>query len=201
MSEHFEIVISDGVYPPSDDTYILLDAIDIASSDSVLDVGCGAGLGTLIAASRASCVVGLDISLDAAKNTTSNLKRNKMEHNSGVIQSDLLSAISLKTKFSIILFNPPYLPADGNTTVMDQAYIGGEQGSELTQRFVEQACRHLIDEGRLFIVISTLADTRAVMMTLRNCGFQVQCVAEKPLFFEKIRVLKGVFRGHKETVL
>jgi release factor glutamine methyltransferase len=201
VREHPEIDVSDGVYPPSDDTYLLLDAIDFRPEDSVLDVGCGAGLGTVIAASKASSVVGIDISLDAAKNTAANLKKNNRERSAGIVQSDLLSAISIRSRFSIILFNPPYLSADDNSTMMDRAYIGGKLGSELTQRFIGQASRHLIDGGRLFVVASTLADTRTLMKAFRRHGFQVARVAEKSLFFEKIQVLRGIFRGQKETVL
>jgi 16S rRNA G1207 methylase RsmC len=84
---------------------------------------------------------------------------------------------------------------------MDHAQIGGRLGSELTQKFIGQASRHLIDGGELFVVVSTLADTSAVMKTFRDYGFQVERVAEKSLFFEKIQVLRGVFRGQKETVL
>jgi len=201
VREHPEIDVSDGVYPPSDDTYLLLDAIDFRPEDSVLDVGCGAGLGTIIAASKAGSVVGIDISLDAAKNTAANLKRNNTERTAGVVQSDLLSAISIRSRFSIILFNPPYLPADDNYTMMDHAHIGGRLGSELTQKFIGQASRHLIDGGELFVVVSTLADTNAVMEAFRNYGFQVERIAERSLFFEKIQVLRGTFRGQKETVL
>jgi len=201
VREYPEIDVSDGVYPPSDDTYLLLDAINFKAEDSVLDVGCGAGLGTVIAACKASSVVGIDISLDAAKNTAANLKRNNMERTAGVVQSDLLSAISSRSKFSIILFNPPYLPADDNSTMMDHAHIGGKLGSELTQKFIGQASRHLIDGGELFVVVSTLADTSTVMKAFRNYGFQIERVAEKSLFFEKIQVLRGIFRGQKETVL
>ncbi|MFW9958118.1 MAG: HemK2/MTQ2 family protein methyltransferase [Candidatus Odinarchaeota archaeon] len=197
----FQIDVHDGVYPPSEDTYLLLDMMDFEAEDSVLDVGCGAGLGTVFAASIVRRVVGIDISLEAVRNTAANLRRNNQKDNAGVIQSDLLSAISSKCKFSIIMFNPPYLPADDNTTTMDHMHIGGNQGSELTQRFVHQAPQFLIEGGRLFIVVSTLANTGGVVKTLEDSGFEVRYLAEKSLFFEKIQVIKGIFRGHKETVL
>ena len=201
MRSPFQIEVFDGVYPPSEDTHLLLDMVDIEAEDSVLDVGCGAGLGTVFTASKARRVVGIDISLEAVRNTKENLRRNIQRDNVGVVQSDLLSAISTKRKFSIIMFNPPYLPADENTTIMDYAHIGGERGSELTQRFVSQASQYLNEGGRLFLVVSTLGDTGVVMKTLEDSGFQAQYIAEKPLFFEKIQVIKAIFRGHKETVL
>ena len=118
-----------------------------------------------------------------------------------MFQTDLLSAVSTRSKFSIIIFNPPYLPADDSTTTMDHVHIGGRQGSEITQKFINQASKHLYDDGRLFVVVSNLANIEAIAKTFQEAGFQIEFVAEKSLFFEKIRVIKGVFRGHKETVL
>jgi release factor glutamine methyltransferase len=201
VREPFQIVVFDGVYPPSEDTYLLLDLVELATEDSVLDVGCGAGLGTVHAASIVRSVVSIDISYDAVKNTIENLRRNNQEKNVSVIQSDLLSAISTNRKFSVIMFNPPYLPADENITTMDHTHIGGKQGTELTQRFVIQASKHLKDQGKLFVVVSTLADITAVSKTLQDTGFQIQHVGERAFFFEKIQVVKGIFRSHKETVL
>jgi release factor glutamine methyltransferase len=197
----FQIDVFEKVYPPSEDTYLLLDVVDFKSDDSVLDVGCGAGLGTVLASSKVKHVVGIDISLEAVRNTMNNVRKNNREDNVEVFQSNLLSAISKKSRFSLIMFNPPYLPADESETTMDHTDIGGQQGSELTQAFIKQASQHLMNNGRLFLVVSTLANTNAVVRTLKDAGFHTKCVAEKSLFFEKIQVLRGIFRDHKETVL
>jgi len=201
VSESFDFDVSDGVYPPAADTYLLLDTISIKPTDSVLDVGCGAGLATLVAASRALRVVSIDISLPAVRNTSENLRKNGLGHNVAVVQSDLFVGFSNTAKFSIIMFNPPYLPADDMNTKMDHALIGGEKGSELTERFVKEASSHIIENGRLYVIVSTLEDIDAIIRTFNENNFQVEQVNETPLFFEKIQVLKGIFKGHKETVL
>jgi release factor glutamine methyltransferase len=200
MREQFEIDVFDGVYPPSEDTYLLLDAVEIMPTDILLEVGCGAGLGTVIAASRARLVLAVDISIEAVRNTRKNLQRNRLEH-AEVFQSDLMSAISTRYKFSMILFNPPYLPADEDHIDMDYAHIGGQEGNELTQRLVVEAAHHLLEGGRLFLVVSTLANMGAIERTLEQNGFETECIAEKSLFFERIQILRGIFRGHKQTVL
>jgi len=201
VSESFEFDVFDGVYAPAADTYLLLDAISIKPTDIVLDVGCGAGMGTLVAASKAQCVVSVDISLQAVRNTSENLRRNKLEYNTAVLQTDLFTGLSREKKFSLIMFNPPYLPADDMSTDMDHALIGGEEGSELTERFVKEAAHHITKNGQLYVVVSTLADTEAINRSFEDNNFQVEHVNETQLFFEKIQVLKGIFKGHKETVL
>lgn len=201
MSESFKIEVLDGVYPPAADTYLLLDAIVIEPADVILDVGCGVGLATLVAASKAQRVISLDISHLAVRNTIQNLRRNDLGFNVSVVQSDLFSGLSNSTKFSMIMFNPPYLPADKMTTEMDHALIGGEDGSEITERFVREASAFLERDGRLYVVVSTLENVDAITKVFHDNGFQVERVNETSLFFEKIQVLKGVFKGHKETVL
>ena len=201
MSESFKIEVLDGVYPPAADTYLLLDAIVIEPADVILDVGCGVGLATLVAASKAQRVISLDISHLAVRNTIQNLRRNDLGFNVSVVQSDLFSGLSNSTKFSMIMFNPPYLPADKMTTEMDHALIGGEDGSEITERFVREASAFLERDGRLYVVVSTLENVDAITKVFHDNGFQVERVNETSLFFEKIQVLKDIFKGHKETVL
>jgi len=201
LSELFKLDVHDGVYPPAADTYLLLDAIAIDSSDIVLDVGCGAGLATLVAASKAQRVVSMDISHQAVRNTIQNLRNNGLGQNVSIVQSDLFRGLSDTGKFSVIMFNPPYLPADEMTTEMDHALIGGDDGSELTEKFVNEASSHIIQGGRLYVVVSTLEDIDAIIRIFNERNFQVEQVNETSLFFEKIQVLKGIFKGHKETVL
>ena len=201
MKDVFDIVVFDGVYPPSEDTYILVDSVTIKPDDVVLDVGCGAGLATLIAASTAWQVVSVDISLKAVKNTQENLRRNNLGTNVSMVQADLFSALSEKHKFSLILFNPPYLPEDENHTEMDQALVGGVSGIELTRRFIVDLQYHLIKGGCIYIVASSLANIGRIKSILRENNFEVRVEKEDSMFFERIQLLKGVWQGHKETVL
>ncbi|MFX1416302.1 MAG: 50S ribosomal protein L11 methyltransferase, partial [Promethearchaeota archaeon] len=92
-SNGIELVTDSEVYPPSEDTYLLLDAIELGPSDTFLEIGCGSGLLSVAAARIAQKVVATDISLRAIRNTKENLIRNALDHRCSVIQSDLLSAL------------------------------------------------------------------------------------------------------------
>ncbi|MFW9964375.1 MAG: HemK2/MTQ2 family protein methyltransferase [Candidatus Sifarchaeia archaeon] len=190
-NEGYDITVFPGVYPPSEDTYLLLDSLEIRSDDAFLEIGCGAGLITMVAAMKTHDVVSIDSSLEAVRNTIQNLKTKDLHKNCQVIESDLLSALAPSSKFSLIVFNPPYLPQDDEHTNLDHALIGGRRGSELTQRFIRQAAEHLTAGGRVFLVVSTIGDIDSIRKTMTECGFEIEIVAEAPLFFEKIQVLKG----------
>ncbi len=187
-------IVFPDVYPPSGDTYLLLDSLHITPNDDFLEVGCGAGLITLKGAEIAKSAVSIDVSLDAVRNTNENLKRHTLNHKCAVFQSDLLTSFDPLVKFSLIVFNPPYLPNDDMSTNLDHALIGGLTGAEVTQRFIPQAVDHLVEGGQVFVVVSTLADSEAIWKTMSECGLGVERVSEESLFFEKIQVLKGTLK-------
>jgi len=189
--EDLDFRVDSGVYAPVEDSFLLIDAIDLNHNDVFLDVGCGAGLLTLGAARIARRVVATDISLKAARNTLRNLKRNGLEHPCSVMQSDLLGSIPPAALFSVIAFNPPYLPYDGTTTEMDHALLGGVKGTELAERFIQQAVRHLQKGGSIFVIGSSLANIKDLKNVMVNCGLDIKIVASLSIFFEKIQVLEG----------
>jgi release factor glutamine methyltransferase len=194
------IVIFDDVYPPSEDSYLLLDALEVDEKDAILEIGSGTGVITVELLQRVRRVVSVDIDLSAVRNTMENIRKRGLVHAGTVVQSDLITAISPSTKFSVIVFNPPYLPRDENSTTLDQALVGGEIGNEVILRFLDQASRHLKRSGRIYVVMSSLSEPNSVQTFMENLGLTVDIVATKPQFFEKLVVLRGVLR-HKQTVL
>ncbi|RDE15703.1 MAG: hypothetical protein C4K49_05865 [Candidatus Thorarchaeota archaeon] len=190
--QSLDIMVNPGVYPPSEDTYLLLDAIALAPNDTLVEVGCGPGLITLTAAMTARLVIGVDSSLEAVRNALQNARRNGLDHKCSIFQSDLLSAMSMSARFSVIVFNPPYLPDDGLKSDLDHAILGGADGTELTVRFVKQAVMHLARLGALYVVTSSLANTQQVKAAMKQCRLAVKDVAKRALFFEEIQVLRGI---------
>ncbi len=186
-----DVIVDSGVYPPSEDTYLLLDAIKLKGSDSFLEVGCGTGIISVAAARRVKQAIAVDISLDAVRNTLKNLERDSLAHHCEVLQSDLLTALSSRAKFSVIAFNPPYLQRDEDTTQLDHALVGGETGTELTERFLIQACEHLESKGSIYIVVSTLGSIDKITGMMKEIGLFVEKLASRSLFFESIQILRG----------
>ena len=186
-------VVYDDVYPPSEDTYLLLDSIDYGADDSILEVGCGSGFVTIELCKTVKQMIAVDISLSAVRNTKENIENNELLRSCEVVQSDLLSAIDPKTRFSIILFNPPYLPEDEEETSIDHALIGGKEGIETTVRFVQEAVQHLTKDGAIYLVASSLANVGKIEDSLQEQGLSVSVVSKKSRFFERIFILKGNF--------
>ena len=78
--EHKGMKISfcDGVYEPSEDTFLLRDALEKESwngTESVLEVGCGTGIVSIFLCKRVKEVFSLDINMRAVSCTKQNMTR------------------------------------------------------------------------------------------------------------------------------
>lgn len=125
----------------------------------ILDVGAGSGAGGLHAAALASpmpaTVTLTDINRRALRYCRVNAALNGHE-NVQVVEGDLFENIS--GPYDLIIANPPYL-VDG----LGRTYRhgGGELGSDLSVRFVEQGVSRLARGGRLILYTgSAIVDGR-----------------------------------------
>jgi release factor glutamine methyltransferase len=180
-----QVELLPNVYEPSDDTFLLVDAsIDVVrSTDSVLEVGTGCGLIAKVVARLAHSVIATDINPQAVKNATLN----------GIeaIQGDLFC--DLNRRFDLIIFNPPYLPTDTNMSSdgLTQAWDGGPTGQEVIMRFLTQVDRHLTNDGRVLMTISSITGYNEVIESMKKQFEIVRTLAERKVFFETLYVILG----------
>ncbi len=134
----FKFLVFEDVYDPSDDTFLLAENLIVSENDIVLDMGTGCGVLAIIAGSKAKKVVGVDVSERAVMNARINVNLNKMEGLVEIRLGDLWSALKYNERFSLILFNPPYLPipeAEMDMGILKKAWNGGESGREIIDAF------------------------------------------------------------------
>ena len=169
------------VYRPSDDSYLLLDAIAVTAGERFLEVGTGTGLIALHAATTTDAVA-TDVNPAAVALARANARRNGVRLE--VVRTDLMAG--LRGPFDVVAFNPPYLsgmPSDS----LDRAWHGGEQGSEIAVRFLSDLPRVLESEGRAYLLLS---HANSAARFLAETAFVARPVASKPLFFERLEVLE-----------
>jgi release factor glutamine methyltransferase len=169
------------IYEPEEDSYLLQEILKekIKLKDfknkKILDMGSGSGIQT-------KTLVGLGILpenitlVDINRDVTKFLKRDFP--NSKTIHSNLFSKI--KGKFDLIVFNPPYLPDDKFDKKPDTS--GGKNGSEITNKFLSQAKKHLTKSGVIFLLTSSL--TKGINFK----GYNKKLLKKKKLFFEELYV-------------
>src|SRR3989344_2708496 len=139
------------IYEPSEDSFLLADAVKkYSKGKSVLDIGTGSGIQAKTAVSvGAKFVLASDINEKALEHVKSTSQGIQTTH------SNLFGNIS--GKFDLIIFNPPYLPADKREDMESQEVTtGGKKGDEIILEFLRQAKEHLSSNGIILLVLSSL---------------------------------------------
>ncbi|MEF8832509.1 MAG: HemK2/MTQ2 family protein methyltransferase [Candidatus Thermoplasmatota archaeon] len=171
----------EGVYAPSDDTYLLLSIIDVEGNEKVLEIGCGSGIVSLHCSARGCEVLSVDRDENALKNTKSNAEKNDL--NVSVRKSNLFSNIT-EGDWDIIIFNPPYLPKDKFLSE-DDRWDGGERGDEIVVKFLERAKDYLKRDGKVFTCYSSLSPTERIEEVIEE-RYEIDKIEQKDFFFETL---------------
>ena len=103
-----------------------------------------------------------------------------------VVCSDLFEKVD--GKFDLITFNAPYLPLDEREPEDSRvATTGGKQGDEISVRFLEQARKHLSENGKIFLLVSSLTPMDEIEKS------NPKIVAKKKIDFEELMILEVSF--------
>ncbi len=176
------------VYAPSDDTFLMIDAVAPLSVEGkeVLDLGTGSGVLGLYCALRSAHVTASDIDETAIDHTAKAARALGVDLK--LVVSDLFS--NLPDQYDLILFNPPYLPS---TDIQDKTVDGGQEGRNLIDRFLRELSRHLRKSGEALVLVSSLNSPEALRQTYDMFDFST--VDHRALFFEELKILRVRLRN------
>jgi len=170
------------VYEPAEDTFQLIEAIQLKRDDKVLEIGTGCGLISLICAKKGANVVCTDINPIAVELTKKNnlMNQNKLNGVLDVRLGDLFSVIDKFELFDIIVFNPPYLPTKPDERVLndwhEKALDGGPDGLLQTKRFLEKVSDYLEKDGCGYFVFSSLSDRKKLEKYLTDAKLKYKII-------------------------
>ncbi|MBO7719717.1 MAG: methyltransferase [Methanosphaera sp.] len=177
------------VYPPAEDTFLLIDNLLVDEDMDVLEIGGGSGLVSIFASRYAKSVDVCDINPYAIECMEANVKLNN-RNNIRIIQSDLFENID--SCYDLILFNTPYLPVDEQEHIDDEyskAWDGGADGRKVIDKFIKQAKKYLKKDGMIQLVQSSLSDNNKTLHMLEEEGFNAEITANEHIFFEDITLI------------
>ncbi|MBN1167234.1 MAG: methyltransferase [Methanospirillaceae archaeon] len=166
-------MISEQVYQPEADTYLLLAAVrdEIRGNERILEVGTGSGEIAFALQEMVSCtVIATDINPYAVKAA----RRRGIE----VIRTDMCRGIC--SQFDIIICNPPYLPTQPEERIddwLEYALDGGPDGLLFIRRFLAGISCNLAGDGKILLLISSLCGVKTCEELFTDTGFSFVMVA------------------------
>jgi release factor glutamine methyltransferase len=126
----------------------------------ILDLGTGSGIIAVVLALElpAAAVTAVDLSCNALKVAKHNAKRHKVAERVHFINCDWFGGISSRTKYDLVLANPPYIARDiiekpfGETCESLQPEVGGFEphlALDGGERGIQSICRIAEDLGKI----------------------------------------------------
>ena len=207
------------VYPPSDDSYLILDFLKKAITEQkfdeipiqevkrILDMGTGTGIIAIflemakLRIDSFHCkIYASDVLPNAISCARLNVKLNRLPNNQiKFIESNLFESFpkDLSHSLDIIIFNPPYLPSIENSLNLnkDVTWNGGETGLEIIIEFFKQAKEFLSNYGVIYFICSSNTSVKLLLNGLHSHGFYVEEKDKIHLFFEDIILNKAKLKS------
>ncbi|XP_006163329.1 methyltransferase N6AMT1 isoform X2 [Tupaia chinensis] len=189
------------VYEPAEDTFLLLDALEVAAPELAgveicLEVGSGSGVVSAFLAS----VIGpqalymcTDINPKAAACTLETARCNKVYIQPVV--TDLVKGLlpRLKEKVDLLVFNPPYVVTPSEevgSRGIEAAWAGGRNGREVMDRFFPLASDLLSPRGLFYLVTIKENNPEEILKIMKTKGLQGTTALSRQAGQELLSVLK-----------
>ncbi len=182
-----EIDVFEGVYPPSEDSFLLLKSIDIKPGENVLEIGTGSGIIAIYCARAGARVAATDISGMALDCAAHNAQKCGVEL--ALYRADLFDGV--EGQFDVIVFNAPYLPSErGTAQGVARQTESGTSGIDVTLRFLEECGWLLKRDGKVYFTASSNADLDTLLRHSQQ-WLDLKRIASERHFFEEILVYMG----------
>lgn len=183
------MLLSDKVYKPSDDSYILTKTIsDIDNCLSIaLELGSGSGYVSIYRMKKCkkSYTIMVDISPCSVRSSWESAKINGIDDLVDVIQCDAGTCIR-SMSIDTIYFNPPYLPVEEFNDILSISWSGGIDGIIVWSKFFNESYRICRDNCKIIFIVSSLQDIGKIIDILSSMCSEIEFYMCKEFFFETI---------------
>ena len=177
-----QLKISDHTFTPSTISTLMAEELVIEESDVVIDVGCGSGILSIVAAKLgAEAVYGVDASPDVVEVATANADSHGVADRIRFHQGSLFTPLPVDLQADVIIGDVSGIP---DTLAAFSGWFpsgtgGGASGSELPIAMLEAARSRLKPGGRLYLPTGTLQDEQAILDAARRVFGSAEHLSER----------------------
>ncbi len=137
-----------------------------------LEVGCGTGVLSILAARRGARVTATDLDADALALAADNARENRVDLD--LRQGSLLEPLEPRERFRWIVANLPQKPAP-KADLLPLANWGGPEGDALLEGLFENAARHLEPQGEVLFFVHSLPHPRFLARLQKRFALRPLC--------------------------
>lgn len=149
--------------------------------DSFLEMGCGTGITSAMAALAGACrVLAVDINLRAVENTDVNARLHAVHPCVEVRESDLFAGIAPRETFDTIYWNLPSIRVAEDylfSSMLERSLF--DPGFRTTKRFLSEVGTYLVRSGRVIIGFGDIGYWDAFDALCRQTGWQVTVLSRE----------------------
>ena len=202
---HFTSKDYETIYEPSEDTFLLLDALekDINYLNNlkplfVFEIGSGSGLvinflAEHLANSKQILFYSTDINKNACLATSKTSHANNNDIN--IVNCDLVLPMMarLNGKIDVLIFNPPYVVTEQNelgSKSIEAAWAGGKDGREVMDRLFPYVDSLLSQNGVFYLVCIKPNKIEEIESIFNKLNFEMNIVLNRKAGIENLFILR-----------
>jgi methylase of polypeptide subunit release factors len=178
----FDLLLGPHTFRPSTISMLLADAMEVDEESTVIDVGCGSGVLSIVAAKLgAKFVYGVDAAEGTVEVATANAEAQGVADRVKFFQSDMFDAIPEEGMADVVIGDVSGIPDDLATVSgwFPSGLAGGPTGAELPMRMIEEAKRLLRKGGKLFLPTGSLQDETSIVDKARSVFDSIKMLTER----------------------
>lgn len=177
-----ELKVGSATFRPSTISTLLADALDFEPGSVVIDVGCGSGVLSIIAAKLgASRVYGVDAAEGTVEVASANAAAHGVADRVVFAQGDMFDPIDPSIEADVVIGDVSGIPDEiaSASGWFPSGLSGGPTGAELPMRMIEESKRLLRKGGSLFLPTGTLQDESSILDRARSVFGSMKQLTER----------------------
>lgn len=200
-----DLRVGRATFRPSTISSLLADALHFDPGSVVVDVGCGSGILSIIAAKLgASRVYGVDAAPETVEIATTNAAAHGVADKVQFAEGDMFDPLDVSVEADVVIGDVSGIPDEiaSASGWFPSGLSGGPTGAELPMRMIEESKRLLKKGGSLFLPTGSLQDEKSILDRARAVFGSMKQLAERNIPLPSaLAEDPAVLRALKEKVI